>query len=169
MWVEVFSTNNVVSPGSGFWLSDKERYFGGDLNAAIDNESKRRSGFIFEQPDDDRKIQLNGFVSVKNGATLNSYGGKLEISSFKIDMTSGGGTVNGFDFTETGTLSIVNLPEDAGNGSVASFIPVNCTGVENISNWAVMVNGEESSKHSVKVSSNGEIRVTKPAMRVIIR
>jgi hypothetical protein len=167
-WTRLFETNNVVSPGSGYWLSNKKGYSAGDLAKARTDEKKRRHGFVFEQPDG-VEISLNGAVSVKHGATLNSYGGRLEISLFKIDMTSGGGTLNGFDFAESGTISLVNIPDAAGNCKVASFNPVNCTGVENLSKWTLHVNGNATSKHTVNVSADGAVRLTTPAMRVIVR
>ena len=167
-WTRLFETNNVVSPGSGYWLSNKTAYGGGDLAKARTDEKKRRHGFVFEQPDG-VEISLNGAVSVKQGATLNSYGGRLEISSFKIDMTSGGGTLNGFDFPESGTISLVNIPDAAGNCKVASFNPVNCIGVENLSKWTLYVNGNATSRHTANVSADGTVRLTTPAMRVIIR
>ena len=167
-WTRLFETNNVVSPGSGYWLSNKKGYSAGDLAKARTDESKRRHGFVFERPAI-AGIELNGAVSVKHGATLNSYGGRLEISSFKIDMTSGGGTLNGFDFAESGTISLVNIPDAAGNCKVASFNPVNCTGVENLSKWTLYVNGNATSRHTANVSADGTVRLTTPAMRVIIR
>ena len=167
-WTRLFETNNVVSPGSGFWLINKKSYSTGDLAMARTDEKKRKHGFVFDKPAA-MGIGLNGTVSVKHGATLNSYGGRLEISSFKIDMTSGGGTLNGFDFPESGTLSIVNLPDGIGTVKTASFNPVNCTGVENLSKWTLHVNGNATSRHTVNVSADGTVRLTTPAMRVIIR
>lgn len=168
-WTRLFETNNVVSPGSGYWLSKPEKYNEGDLTSAITDASKRRHGFTFDQPADAGRISLHGAVCVKHGATLNSCGGRLTVSSFKLDMTAGGGTVTGFDFTESGTISLVNIPDTAGNSKVASFNPVNCTGVDNLTDWTLLVNGNATSKHTVNVSADGTVRLTTPAMRVIIR
>ena len=168
-WTRLFETNNVVSPGSGYWLSKPEKYNEGDLTSAITDASKRRHGFTFDQPADAARISLHGAVCVKHGATLNSCGGRLTVSSFKLDMTAGGGTVTGFDFTESGTISLVNIPDTAGNSKVASFNPVNCTGVDNLTDWTLLVNGNATSKHTVNVSADGTVRLTTPAMRVIIR
>jgi hypothetical protein len=168
-WTRLFETNNVVSPGSGYWLSKPKKYNAGDLTSAITDDSKRRHGFIFDQPAVTGRISLHGTVCVKHGATLNSCGGRLTVSSFKLDMTAGGGTVTGFDFTESGTISLVNIPDTAGNSKVASFNPVNCTGVDNLTDWTLLVNGNATSKHTVNVSADGTVRLTTPAMRVIIR
>ena len=176
-WTRLFETNNVVSPGSGAWLSDRKKYAGrsdatpvGDLTLARTDTTKRRHGFTFPQPVVvGYSSEIKGFVSVKNGAELRSLGGRRTIGSFKIDMTSGGGTVNGFDFAESGTFSLVNIPDGGGNSKTASFTPVNCTGVENLSKWTLYVDGVASSKNSVSVSADGTVRLTRPAMRVIIR
>ncbi|MBR6587476.1 MAG: hypothetical protein IKK82_08650 [Kiritimatiellae bacterium] len=169
-WTRLFETNNVVSPGSGYWLSKPKFYSAGSLTLAITDEAKRRQGFIFEQPENAARISLQGSVCVKHGATLNSCGGRQGISSFKIDMTTGGGTLNGFDFAQSGTISLVNVPEDMEYGMNASFNPVNCIGMDNLSDWTLLVNGEETVRHKVRVSADGNVRVTKiAAMRVIIR
>jgi hypothetical protein len=168
-WTRLFETNNVVSPGSGYWLSKPKKYNAGDLTSAITDDSKRRHGFTFDQPADAARISLHGAVCVKHGATLNSCGGRLTVSSFKLDMTAGGGTITGFDFTESGTISLVNIPNTAGNSKVASFNPVNCTGVDNLTDWTLLVNGNATSKHTVNVSADGTVRLTTPAMRIIIR
>jgi hypothetical protein len=84
-------------------------------------------------------------------------------------MSNGGGTVKGFEFAESGTISIVNVPASGGNLKTASFTPADCTGVENMSGWTLLVDGEANSKYSVKVASDGTVRLSSPAMRLIIR
>ncbi len=168
-WVEIFSTNNVVSPGSGKWLYDMGNYPSNSLNAAIEDPTKRRRGFSFAPPafDNDVMDQV-GIVSVAAAGTLKSIGGSQTITKFCIDMTSGGGTVEGFAFAEEGTLSLDNVV--SGETLLENtFTPVNCTGVTNLSNWTLMVNGGATSKYTASVSADGKVRLASVGMRVIIR
>ena len=85
-------------------------------------------------------------------------------------MASGGGTVEGFAFAETGILYLTGV--DTGSGVSQwenSFNPVNCTGVTNLSGWTLYVNGSETSKHSVSVTADGKVRLFGLGLRVIIR
>ena len=170
-WVEIFSTNNVVSPGSGKWLYDMGNYPSNSLNAAIEDESKRRHGFQIIQPSFENSLMDQvGVVSVASGGTLKSIGGSQSIKKFSLDMASDGGTVEGFAFAETGALYLAGV--DTGSGVSQwekSFYPVNCTGVTNLSGWTLYVNGSETSKHSVSVTADGKVRLFGLGLRVIIR
>jgi hypothetical protein len=170
-WVELFSTNNVVSPGSGKWLYDKTGNPAGSLTAARKDSAKRRHGFLFAQPAFDNDIMDQvGIVSVAADGTLKSIGGSQTIKKFRLDMASDGGTVEGFAFAETGTLYLIGVDTDSGvNQWEKSFHPVNCTGVANLSNWTLLVNGNETSKHSVSVTENGKVRLFGLGLRVIVR
>jgi hypothetical protein len=90
-------------------------------------------------------------VSVAAGATLKTYDG-VEISSLKVD-SAGAGTIDGFTFAENGTIDVSNPPDDS------SFLPgtyVNCSGLENVSGWALKVNGTANAKCKVIVR-NGKL------------
>ena len=170
-WVEIFTTNNVVSPGSGAWLYDMKSYSSNSLNAAIEDPTKRRHGFSFTPPafDNDVMDQV-GIVSVAAAGTLKSIGGSQTITKFGLDMANGGGTVEGFAFAETGTLNLTGVDTDSGVSHwEKSFNPVNCTGVANLSNWTLLVNGSETSKHSVSVTADGKVRLFGLGLRVIVR
>jgi autotransporter-associated beta strand protein len=170
-WSELFSTNYAYATDQGKWVSDAAYYSEGNLIAAKTNANMRRHGMPLAQPDGSVQGPLDSVecVSVSAGATLKCLYGTITLDSFAVDMTSGGGTVEGFAFAESGTFSVVNVPSDAGMLKTASFTPVNCTGVENLSDWMLLVDGESTSKYSVKVASDGTVRLTSPAMRVIIR
>jgi autotransporter-associated beta strand protein len=170
-WVEIFSTNNVVSPGSGKWLYDKTGNPAGSLTAAREDSEKRRHGFSFAQPAFDNDIMDQvGIVSVAAAGTLKSIGGSQTIKKFRLDMASGGGTVEGFAFAETGTLYLIGVDTDSGvNQWEKSFNPENCTGMTKLSGWTLYVNGSETSKHSVSVTADGKVRLFGLGLRVIIR
>ena len=169
-WVEIFSTNNVVSPGSGNWLYDKKGGFSaGSLAAAKEDSTKRKHGFSFAQPEFDNDLMDQvGIVSVAADATLKSIGGSQTIKKFGFDMASGGGTVDGFSFAEEGTLHLDNVVS-GGTILEKKFTPVNCTGVANLSNWTLLVNGAATSKYSASVSEDGKVRLTAVGMRLIVR
>jgi hypothetical protein len=109
-------------------------------------------------------------VSVAAAGTLKSIGGSQTIKKFRLDMASGGGTVEGFAFAETGTLYLIGVDTDSGvNQWEKSFNPENCTGVTNLSGWTLYVNGSETSKHSVSVTEGGKVRLFGLGLRVIVR
>ena len=84
-WVEIFSTNNVVSPGSGKWLYDKGNYPSNSLNAAIEDPTKRRHGFSFALPAFDNDIMDQvGIVSVAAAGRTSGTSGvePLEMCNF---------------------------------------------------------------------------------------
>ena len=171
-WNELFSTNYAYASSHGKWVSSDAGYNPGDLTAARTNANKRRHGMPLAQPGDSVRGPIDSVscVSVSSGATLKCLYGVITLDSFGIDMTSGGGTVEGFAFAETGTLYLTGVDTDSGvNQWEKSFNPVNCTGVTNLSNWTLLVNGSETSKHSVSVTADGKVRLFGLGLRVIIR
>ena len=169
-WTELFTTNGVVSPGSGYWLYTKTSYNGGDLTAASTNPSKRHTGFPLAQPSAQGygPLDVASAVFVATNATLKAVDGVVTLSSFGLDMATGGGRVEGFRFAENGTLSFKNV-EKGESILERSFTPVDCTGVENMSNWTIVVDGRESSSFHADVSSGGKVRFMRPGMRIIVR
>ena len=140
------------------------------MTAAITDPSKRHTGFPLAQPVAQGYGPLDAAraVFVATNATLKAVGGTVTLSSFGLDMASGGGRVEGFRFAENGTLSFKN----AGKGESIlerSFTPVDCTGVENMSNWTIVVDGRESSGFHAEVSSGGKVRFLRPGLRIIVR
>jgi autotransporter-associated beta strand protein len=171
-WNELFSTNYAYASSHGKWVSSDAGYNPGDLTAAKTNANKRRHGMPLAQPGDSVRDPIDSVscVSVSSGATLKCLYGVITLDSFGIDMTSGGGTVEGFAFAETGTLQLSNVDTDSDLTQWENtFIPVNCTGVTNLSGWSFTVNGSDSSKYSVSVTENGMIRLVTLGLRVIIR
>ena len=169
-WTEILTKDYLSASASGRWVSDNKSYSAGDLVAARTNSKKARHGFSIEQPDESIASPLASVskVSVAAGATLKSLYGKITLDSFGVDMTSGGGTVEGFAFAEAGTLHLDNVVS-GGTPLEKTFTPVNCTGVANLSNWTLLVNGAATSKYTASVSEDGKVRLASVAMRVIIR
>jgi hypothetical protein len=171
-WTELFSTNYAYVASSGKWVSSNTTYSNGDLVAARTKPPKAHHGVELLQPDSTvaSPIDSASCVSVAAGATLKCLYGTVTLDSFCLDMTSGGGTVEGFAFAETGTLYLIGV--DTGSGVSQwekSFKPENCMGVENLSEWTLYVNGSETSKHSVSVTEGGKVRLFGLGLRVIVR
>jgi hypothetical protein len=163
-WTELFATNNVCSPEDGAWM------MGGKYTSTGSMRTSSHYGVPLAKPGDSVRGPINSVscVSVSFGATLKCLYGAITLDSFGIDMTSGGGTVEGFAFAEEGTLSLDNVV--SGETLLEkTFTPVNCTGVTNLSNWTLMVNGGATSKYTASVSANGKVRLASVGMRVIIR
>ena len=160
-WTELMITNDVVSPGSGYWLKNKTQYSTGDL------ATKTHTGFTFNPPAVGANPLASATVCVATNATLKAVDGTVGINAFAIDMTAGGGTVDGFAFAENGALKMVNVP--AGKSAEVSFTPLNCTGVENLSNWTLYVDGTETTKCHAYVKADGTVRIVPVGFRFTIR
>ena len=74
------------------------------------------------------------------------------------------GTIEGFAFAQNGVLNLVNM-----NG--ATVLPgtyTGCTGLENIANWTVKVNGHVR-KNIRAVVEDGRIRIMMPGISISFR
>lgn len=94
-----------------------------------------------------------GTVSVSGGGVLRLEGdGDVTLSDVCVDAASGG-TIDGFSFAETGTLSVVNAAE-SGRVDLPLAI-VNATGVSNIGAWNLIVNGVATSRRKLTATESG--------------
>jgi hypothetical protein len=132
------------------WYSDHEDQV--NWNPETGTTPRPGKGFpIRGRADMPTPLQNVRSVFVAAGATLKTYDG-VEISSLKVD-SAGAGTIDGFTFAENGTIDVANPPDDS------SFLPgtyVNCSGLENVSGWALKVNGTANAKCKVIVR-NGKL------------
>ncbi len=94
-----------------------------------------------------------GVVSVSGGGKLTLEAGSDAITLSKLKLNAspdtGTGTIEGFTFAPDGTLEIENVPE-----SDKTEIPVlflNVTGLENLTNWNLEVNGKPHSSKKVSI------------------
>jgi hypothetical protein len=94
-------------------------------------------------------------VSVSSGAVLKAEG-DVTLSSITIDCSGGNGTIDGFDFAQSGTVNLVNLategvtsvPLTLANLPEGALDRLNAKGA-----WRVTVNG--TPKRSLRVSFTG--------------
>ena len=167
-WETLFSTNGVISPGGSTWLGTRTGYSSGDLAASATNPAKRHQGLAFSRTQFRSAGPLDSAsaVFVATNCTLRSLYGVNTLRSFGIDMATGGGTVDGFAFAENGTLTVVGAPAE---GATASFTPVNCTGVANLSNWKLCVGGRETTKFRASVQDDGSVKIVPLGFRILVR
>ena len=97
---------------------------------------------------------------------------KITAPSFTVDLAGVKGdsvvaaTVEGLDFAETGTLKLRNVPK-AWSGPVPVRF-TNCTGVENLADWAVDADGR--TRGTVAVAADGQsITYFAPGGMILIR
>lgn len=90
-------------------------------------------------------------VSVSGGGKLTlAGGGAVEISSLKVDASSGG-TIDGFSFSADGSVEVVNAPR----GIDVVVLPVvfeNAAVLDNVERWTLTVNGSATAAKRLAVS-----------------
>ena len=106
-------------------------------------------------------------VSVATGAELICEG-NITISSLMIDATNGGGAIKGCNFSESGTIELVNLPARQDFAEVGINL-AECKGVDNIRNWTLKVDGKVNSLYKLNVTGEKRVYISKGGLRVIIR
>ena len=112
-------------------------------------------------------------ISVAAGARLAVIDGDaIELRdgiTLTVDGTTGAGTLANMILPENGTLNVVNVPEF--NGSLEmSITGDNVTGLNNISNWGLSVNGvvQNGTKYKCRYA-NGKIVMYRPGTVVVFR
>ena len=128
------------------------------------NSNPHPGGFQLDKTTPSRlPMPTNAVVSVASNATLRAEGGRYTLSNLKVSA-AGAGTIDGFDFAESGTLAVVDAPR---GGATLPLQFVDCTGIRNIKNWTLTVNGEPSSyKIHVKDST---LAILPPGLMIIFR
>ena len=112
-------------------------------------------------------------ISVAAGARLAVTGGDaVELRDgikLVVDGTTGAGTLANMVLPENGTLELVNVPEFSGSLEM-SITGENVTGLDNVSNWGLSVNGVVQSGAKYKCRySNGKIVMYRPGTVVVFR
>jgi hypothetical protein len=112
-------------------------------------------------------------ISVAAGARLAVTGGDAitlrDGIKLTVDGSAGAGTFANMVFPENGTLELVNVPEFSGSLEM-SITGENATGLDNISNWGLSVNGivQNGTKYRCRYS-NGKIVMYRPGTVVVFR
>ena len=154
---------NSIEPASyNWWLSD------GVSATKTDYARLADTGFAVSTPHvpDEVVAQFPDGMSVQvlSGATLTAENDTQTIKTLKVDSV-GAGTIDGFTFAENGTIDVTNPPENS------SFLPgtyVNCSGLENVSGWALKVDGKANAKCKVS-ARDGRLYFARPGFVLMYR
>ena len=147
-WTKLDEVTNDTRPTRGKWQSD-------NTTAYVAGYTTHTTGMpIPPGPTNDVAFAASS-VSVAAGAVLRAQNlrEKPVVRRLVVDG-AGGGTIDGFALAPDCELSIVNL-ESAGGGATIPFTFANTTGLDDISNWTVTVNGRSRSAMLVSVSDSG--------------
>ena len=146
------------------WLSDNSAYpTAGDTH--IPAESWR---FVGHEGGDDCSVLENvSGVNVAPGATLRAVDG-VALHSLTLDVANGNGTIDGFDFAETGVVDVVNMPSGTGSAVVSITLANMPEGaLARLNGWRVSINGFAS---AATVNFNGSTAtVTRPGCMIIVK
>ena len=94
--------------------------------------------------------------------------GDVELKTLCVDASSAGnGTVRGFAFSETGTLHVTGYDMSSGALKIPMLFE-NCTGLGNLSNWSLVVNGAVCRTYRVKAMPDGVV-IVPPGLTIIVR
>ncbi len=168
-WHELLSKESYAAPNPlQNWASDNSPFGAGE--AHIPESSWRFAGHEGETEERySQLVNVNG-VSVAEGATLMADG-EVTLRSLSVDCAAERmGTVIGFVFAKDGKITLRNLDRAS---PAAKFIPAtfrDCTGLEGLSAWQVVM-GEDArplASWTVSVSESG-IRIAPKGLRVIIK
>ena len=145
-------TNDAVRPGAGFALD-------------------RIGAHSYLPADVDYDILPNvSGVNVAAGATLKAEG-NVTLPAITVDCSNGNGTIDGFDFAETGTVNLVNLASDEAFSVPITFMNLPEGALSRINAkkaWTVTVNGKASASRRV-VFTESAVKVTPAGMVMHIR
>jgi hypothetical protein len=113
-------------------------------------------------------------LSVAAGASLKVIGDEAvvmpEVRAIKVDGSAGAGTVQGVKFAASGVLNVVNCSFEGHSVSLPLGF-AQAEGVENLSKWAIKIDGGEiPSRLNVSVASDGSsVTVSKIGMTIVVR
>jgi hypothetical protein len=165
-WDSLFTTNNIEITSSYpkyMWLSDATATSAGAARPESVNHAKFPLPRTTQKPIFD--FAAPSSVSVASGATLKLVGSPVEVNKLVVSV-SGAGTLEGaFNFAESGTLEIPDLPEDDNAVLPGSYI--GCSGFANIANWTV-TKGGKLMRRTLSVV-DGKIVVSTKGLRVIVK
>ena len=149
---------------TGKWLSDDSAYpTEGDTH--IPAESWR---FVGHDGGDNCSVLENvSAVNVASGATFRASD-DIVLHRLTIDAANGNGTIDGFDFAESGVVDVVNMPSGAGS-SVSAITLANLPegALARLNGWRVSINGRATGS---TVSFDGSTAtVTRPGCMILVK
>ena len=106
-------------------------------------------------------------MNVAPGATLRAVD-EVALHILTLDAANGNGTIDGFDFAETGVIDVVNMPSGTGSAVVSITLANLPEGaLARLNGWSVRINGSAS---AATVSFNGSTAtVVRPGCMIIVK
>lgn len=161
-WRTVYTETNTPAASATHWFSDPDESF--TAGAVRPGKGFATGERIFAAGEILPNVSA---VSVASGATLEAQG-DVELKTFCVDASgAGNGTVRGFAFAQTGTLQVTGYDMSSGAPKIPMLFE-NCTGLGNLSNWSLVLNGAVCGTHRVKVAEDG-IVIVPPGFVITIR
>ena len=107
-------------------------------------------------------------ISADRDSVLRYEGVLPKVVSGLAADASGIGTIEGFAFADSGTLYLTGVED----GSIIVNVEADLAGVsglDNLKDWELSVNGYANGKYSIASVSSTGIRLVKPSLRIVIR
>ena len=144
--------------GQDKWLSNGDSFTPGAVR-------KGKGVALLRGADPDAFVLSNvTHVAVSSGALLRTFD-DVTLSSIEVDC-SDCGTIQGFTLAPEGELNIKNLP--TGSSNVLPQFLSGATGISNLENWCVALDGKPSAKVRLHVSGS-VVSVMRPGFIIIMQ
>ena len=154
-WTQVDARENLKPANLNWW-----RLYDGETPAAAIARGAPLQHFIFSgyksnglEADSAKAVTLQVDGSATADLTAFSVAPQ-KIGGLVVDMAQGGGTILGGSIASTGTLTILNAPQ---NFEVDNPLPITLNGVadaDNLRNWSIVVDGNPLSGRA-RLNANG--------------
>ena len=115
--------------------------------------------------EDHDQLQRVSGIQVLPGARLEASS-PLEVNALRMSAV-GAGTYANLKFAASGTLDV--LTDKPLRNVLLSATYENCTGLENVADWSVSVNGVAKPGYTLSVTDDGKIGVTAPGILLIVK
>ena len=162
-----WATNLVAKQSGGYSFSKTDTWATDGSGIAT---TPHRPGdswkFVGHETNDWHQLESVSGVNVSPGATLKADG-YVTLHCLTLDAANGNGTIDGFDFAETGFVDVINVPS-AGSFDVAMALSNLPDGaLARLNGWSVRINGRAG--NSRVVFDGSKATVTRPGVMVILR
>jgi hypothetical protein len=123
--------------------------------------------FVGHEPAAGSQLQNVSAVNVAPGATLKAVG-QVSLNCLTIDAARGNGTIDGFDFAEQGTLTVVSA--DANDREIVAgitFENISDDMLKRMEKWRVKIDGVGAG--SSAIYAGGVLTIKRPGTVVVVR
>lgn len=164
-WVELHKLAECPKPIATHWFSNTNVAWSAGQNCKDVGIGYPIAGSVAESATATSLASVSD-IRVASGASLVAEG-EVALPRLTLDGSGANGTVMGFTFPATGTVNLVNVPADASFTLPLTTFP-GCTGLENLSDWNVSVDGKGRMKYAVSVTEQG-VTFSKRGLALIVR